>query len=160
MTKTRTGDPLAFIERAVTHEGQGCLIWPYNRTDNGYGLVSYSRPDGRRTTTTAHRLVLSRTAGPPPSRRHQAAHEPKVCRNPACVNPAHLRWATPAENTADQIVDGTRPHNYLTPEQVSDVRASPDSRAVLAARYGVSVNAIRAAQLGKTHRTTALERTR
>lgn len=149
--KTKAGDPLAFIERAVTHKGAGCLIWPYGRTADGYGQVTYQTTEGRRTTTTAHRLVLTRTAGPAPSGAHLAAHEPKVCHTPACVNPAHLRWATVAENAADQIIDGTRPHGWLTPADVRAVRASSEPSTALAARYGVSSAAVRMARSGKNH---------
>lgn len=151
MTKTRAGDPLAFIEMAVAHVGPGCLIWPFGRTAEGYGQLTYRRSDGRRSTTTAHRLVLQRTAGPAPSTRHHAAHEPKVCHTPACVNPAHLRWATPVENAADQIADGTRPYGWLSPADVRAIRASGDSRAALAAKYGVSGPAITMARRGKNH---------
>lgn len=149
--KTKAGDVLAFIERAVTHEGPGCLIWPFGHTQHGYGLVAYTRQDGRRTTTTAHRLVLHRTAGPPPTRGHVAAHEPKVCHTPDCVNPAHLRWATAVENAADQIIDGTRRHGWLSPDDVRAIRASSEPSAALAARYGVSGTAVRLARAGKTH---------
>lgn len=143
---------MAFARRAARHTGADCLPWPYNANQSGYGLIGCRRPDGRRSTTTAHRVVLELVAGPAPAPRMQAAHG---CGNRLCVNPAHLWWAEPADNTADQIADGTRPGSYLTPEQVREVRASSDPRAVLATRYGVSVNAIRAAQLGQTHRRVA-----
>jgi hypothetical protein len=44
--------------------------------------------------------------GEPPSAEHQAAHS---CGKGhlGCVNPKHLRWATPSENINDQLAHGT-----------------------------------------------------
>jgi HNH endonuclease len=44
--------------------------------------------------------------GPAPSPRHQVAHS---CGkgHEGCVNPRHLRWATPKENSADMVLHGT-----------------------------------------------------
>lgn len=151
MTKTKAGDPLAFIEMAVAHVGKGCLIWPFNRNQDGYGLVSYTKPNGRRSTTTATRLVLERTAGPAPSRSHQAAHKPKICHNPGCVNPAHLRWATAAENNADQLADGTWPHRRLTLADIRALRSGAETAAAVARRVGVSSTAAQLARNGKNY---------
>ncbi len=89
------------IEDAVNSDTDECIIWPHaiDKT-NGYGVLI----DGHRTT--AHRSVTMRFYGPPPSDgKHHSAHS---CMTKACINPRHLRWATPKENTADQIVQGTR----------------------------------------------------
>lgn len=143
---------LAFAQEAAASDSVECLLWPFTTTEAGYGIVRTRKPSGTGwTTTTAHRLVLELAAGPPPCRTHHAAHDPKACTSPSCVNPRHLRWATPAENTADQIVDGTRPYGWLSPADVRAIRASSDSRAALAAKYGVSGTAISLARSGKNH---------
>ena len=149
--KTPAGAALAFIDMAVAYTGPGCLLWPYNRTQQGHGLMGYRRADGRRSTTTAHRLVLERTAGPAPTRRHMAAHAPLVCHTPWCVSPAHLRWATPAENNADQVADGTWPHGRLTLADVRALRTGAETAAAVARRVGVSGTAAQLARSGKNY---------
>lgn len=150
---TRYGDPLAgrtspgslmaFIDRAVAYVGADCLVWPY-RTTQGYGLVEFGG-----IAKYAHRLVLERTSGPPPAAGMQAAHAPLICHNRACVNPAHLRWATPTENHADRVADGTHlrgetsPSSKLTESDVLAIRDDGRPHRVVAATYGVSESNIR-----------------
>lgn len=149
--KTPSGAVSAFIDLAVAHSGPDCLPWPFNRNQRGYGLVNYTKPNGRRSSTTAGRLVLERTAGPAPGTGHHAAHQPKICHNPACVNPAHLRWATAAENNADQLADGTWPHGRLTPADVRSLRSGAETAAAVARRVGISGTAAQLARSGKTY---------
>lgn len=108
------GDPLGggvprgcaipeFIDYAVGYKGNECLVWPFGTVAKGYGSL---RRDGEHWL--AHRLVLTLTQGQAPSLEMEAAHKPWVCHNRLCVNPAHLRWATSAENSDDMLLDGTR----------------------------------------------------
>lgn len=99
---TPPGAPLAFAMAAVDHQGDDCLVWPYAKDRDGYGFLTRNGKYLRAT-----RFVLTLAAGEPPAPDAVAAHLPIACRNPSCVNPRHLRWATPTENNRDQLIDGT-----------------------------------------------------
>lgn len=98
---TPAGAPMLFIERAVSYDGDECLIWPYGVAGAGYGVV-----DVGGVQKYAHRIVCKATKGPPPSEKHEVAHG---CGNGSlgCLTKRHLRWATRAENFADKLLHGT-----------------------------------------------------
>lgn len=138
------GDPegrapthMDWLIEAVNRDTAECIDWPFGKT-NGYGVI---RVAGR--TTGAHRHACEMAHGPAPE-GHEAAHG---CGRRACVNPAHLRWATPTENQADRLGHGT--HNRgercgihkLTEAEVREIRtlvAAGHRQRALAARFGVS----------------------
>lgn len=76
----------------------GCLIFTGYRNESGYGRVKV----GRRAVL-AHRIVLEHHYGPSDLLGLHA------CDNPPCVNIAHLRYGTQAENVADTIRRGHHP---------------------------------------------------
>lgn len=140
-TPASPGVPLNWLWDLLSREpGEDCVLWPFGRSQNGYGAVK----DGGEQVGT-HRWVCEKVHGPPPGLEHHAAHS---CGNGhlGCVSPWHLRWATPTENMADNVVMGrtnrNRPgsHRSLTPEvvrQIRDLRGAVTQRE-LARRYGTT----------------------
>lgn len=146
---TKAGEPMQFFRKVVlVYEGRECLIWPFARDGNGYGMLY----DGERMRLV-HRLVCEMSNGQSPSRRHHAAHTCGQGRA-GCVTRQHIAWKTPKANNADKRKHGTdnrgSRHNMakLSEEQVLQIRsilpATPASQIAL--RFGVSVSAIRAIQ--------------
>ena len=131
------GSRKAFLESAVAHQGDECMIWPFALGGSGYGNFT---ENGRGTTT--NRYVCERAHGPAPTPKHDAAHS---CRNRACVTPKHLSWKTRTDNMADQLRDGTRVQGErqgqakLTADQVREIRrmAERATRAEIAEQFGV-----------------------
>lgn len=143
----RRGDPLAggrprppkgtahkWLSDHSEHQGDDCLIWPFARNPNGYGVVKLgSKQIG------AHHAMCRLKHGEPPSSRHEAAHS---CGKGhlGCVNPMHLSWKTRSENHADKLLHGT--HN----------RGEQHSMSKLSEQ---DIHAIRALDGHKSHREIA-----
>lgn len=158
----RHGDPLIRLKPAngeaadfyrsvvLAYESDECLLWPFALHWKGYGQM---HRDGRQRRV--HRLVCEDINGPPPTSSHQAAHN---CGNRACCNPRHIRWATPAENQADRIEDGTSNRGEragaakLSRADVLEIRRLKGvaTSKELAARFGISQPQISAIQNGKS----------
>lgn len=146
------GAPRALIRWAASSDTDRCIVWPYGRTLNGYGKVAMFG-----STMSASRAVLLLTSDPPSS-AHHAAHKPIVCHNRLCINPRHLRWATPTENSMDRIKDGTvkcavgqhSGQSKLNCVDVLAIRSSSLSNAALAAQFSVSSSTIRSIRLRHT----------
>lgn len=100
-----------------------CWRWLRYTTPNGYGQFHQ---------VLAHKVFWERENGPVPD----GLELDHLCRNSACVNPAHLEPVTHAEN----MRRGKR--TKLNPDAVREIRASPDEERELARRYGVTPQAI------------------
>ena len=130
------GIPMAWLRSHAQWTGDECLVWPFARAKDGRAHMSAGKPS---------RLMCALVHGAPPSRIYEAAHS---CGNAygGCVNPKHLRWATPKENTADKELHGTLlygirlPQTKLSDEDVRGIRSLKGAIAQrdIASRYGVS----------------------
>lgn len=131
------------LRELMARDSDECALWPLSRTPRGYGQLWF---ENRRRD--AHVVACVLAHGPKPTTAHCAAHGCGVRR---CVNPRHLRWATPKENTADMLLHGTKirgeahPLHKFTEAGVLAVRsafAAGESQAALARRFGITPQAI------------------
>lgn len=137
-----------FIDGALAFSGDDCLMWPFVRNHDGYG--TYRR--GKKKIKV-HRVICRIVNGQPPSDKHQAAHScGRGC--DGCVNPNHLSWKTPKENSEDTVRHGKSPRGEryglarLTESKVRELRAryaGGEKQTHLAAEFGVSVGAVHGA---------------
>lgn len=117
-----------------------CWPWAGNINRLGYGTVSR----GASRSDRAHRVSYELNVGPIP----EGMHVLHSCDNRRCVNPAHLRTGTHAENMRDLVERkrlpdrrGERANNSkLTEDQVRAIRvrrAAGERQIALAREYGV-----------------------
>ncbi len=126
-----------------------CRPWIKGLDAKGYGRTFFA---GRRVL--AHRVALFLSGRLNPDRLH-ALHS---CNNPPCCNPAHLRWGTQKENIRQAAQDGRfgcrkgelSPRAILTDAQALEIRASPETSAALARRFGVSRTAVYMVRAGRS----------
>jgi len=122
-----------------------CWLWTGYLNGTGYGQFQVN---GKKVL--AHRLSWL-LAGNTIPEGHEICHAPhEICGNTNCVNPAHLRVGTHAENMRDQIRDGTtirgtrHPNHRLTEDQVRAIRANPENKThrALAEQFGIKRQSI------------------
>lgn len=143
------GEVIAFLKALVGTTELECILWPYGLQKNGYGsAIRYGS-----VSNGPHRIMCILAHGDPPNQQYQAAH---ACHNSACVNPNHLRWATPLENTQDRVLanrcaKGERQHlARITASQVLEIRNCSGRTLELARRFGVHRTTIQRARKKST----------
>lgn len=143
-----------FDEVVLKYDGADCLIWPFSKSRGGRAQINVGgRPQ------YVQRLACQFVHGDPPSQAHQAAHS---CGNGhlSCVNPRHIRWATPIENAADKEAHGTVPRGEkhknarLTEGDVRAIKIALQNMGIseVAKKWGVSRGAIAAIKRGENWR--------
>jgi hypothetical protein len=145
-SKRGHGQTVKWLVSMRGYAGDDCLIWPFSRLKSGYGNFGVN---GRQYY--AHRFMCELVNGPPPSKRHQAAHS-CGCGASGCVNPKHLSWKTQLENERDKAAHGVSAWTHrngkrykLTPQQVIEIRSLEGKRTPteLEQQFGVTRSNIR-----------------
>ena len=140
----------------ITKTEAGCWIYGGAKDKWGYTHIGVK---GKRIQ--AHRYSYEHYKGPI-TVGLQILHS---CDNNACVNPEHMSLGTDADNRRDAQLKGRttwgekNSHAVLTADQVLEIRklykkvhAKKSNAKELAARFGVSSNAINAIACGRTWR--------
>lgn len=136
---TMKGEPLRFLQGVVENPPAGCVLWPYAKHPLGYGRLRVGKK-----MVPAHRLGWEMYHGKEMRDGMHAAHAPGICHEPSCVNPTHIREATPTENHADKHVDGTvtcgENHHAarLCEADVRAIRSDVRVHTKIASDYGIA----------------------
>ena len=133
----------AFWSHVADRRPSACWPWTAGRTGSGYGCLHYG---GK--LVYAHRLAYELAHGellPGQVVRH-------TCHNPLCVNPAHLKAGTHADNMQDMARAGRVRHNVLTQAAVARIRTTAAPATLLAAEFGCSPTAVHMARRGETYK--------
>lgn len=94
--KRRTREEVAQLLMAnATPDESGCLVWQGALTSAGYGRMSWTSDEGH-VIRGAHRLAYHLAVGPVPDDHLKSIDH--LCRNRACVEPAHLELVSQREN--------------------------------------------------------------
>jgi hypothetical protein len=142
--RVANGTAKRWVHEHARHRGRKCLIWPFARLQNGYGVV---RMNGAGSMQIASRAMCEVAHGKPPKPWYEASHS---CGNGGCVNPMHLKWKTPSDNRADKNRHGTairgsqHSRSKLSEGNVRKIRSLKGlvTQSSLAKRFGVAPSLI------------------
>jgi hypothetical protein len=119
--------------------GTPCWMWLLKRDDDGYGRYYI----GEGVFVPAYRYFYEQAHGP----IHPRAQIDHLCRNPPCVNPAHLEPVTRAEN----IRRGrTCSLTYDDVDEIRSMLAAGYTQKAIAQQFGVSSTTIRSIKRGRS----------
>lgn len=161
-----------FWKKADVRGPDECWLWKASTTRNGYGQFGLG-PRGQHRMISAHRFAYFLGHGVDPG----AFHVCHRCDEKRCQNPAHLFLGTAADNIHDCLAKGRFPigENHYTqrhPEfirvgearqsaklrevEVIEIRrlyaAGGTSHSILARKFGVAMETIRAIVIRKNWR--------
>lgn len=142
-------DVARFWSKVDTRAGHGprgdCWVWTAALAVTGYpnGFVVLGK------TFRASHVALMLDNRPRPSLDLIALHN---CDNKVCVNPAHLRWGTDAENHEDHRQRGERGARWLADDTVREILRSDERNTDIAHRLGLSASTICNIRKGRFHR--------
>lgn len=111
----------------------GCWKWTGCHNSDGYGRMSFNGQN-----TGVHCVIWRIFYGDPCG--FSVLHK---CDNPGCPRPDHLFLGSQADNVADMVFKGRHavmrgeknPRAILSPSDVLAIRASKESKAILARRF-------------------------
>lgn len=130
-----------FWEKVDVRGPDECWLWTAAVNEHGYGVL---RPAGERTGRTIKAHRYSAELAGMDIRGRSVLH---ACDNPPCVNPAHLRPGTQAENSRDMAERGrsTRGERSSTAKlteadvrEIRERRKAGEMMHVIAEAFGTS----------------------
>jgi hypothetical protein len=163
LKRSGKGAKALWVFAHANYAGDDCLIWPFKRNPNGYGMLSY-----KAQLTWAHRFMCIVAHGEPPAGKTDAAHS---CGhgNQGCVNPRHLSWKSKRENMLDQRQHGTARNAWwgakgkLKPAEVISIRALKGKKTAIeiAKDYPhITANTVRTVLRGVTWKNVKIDQTK
>ena len=141
---TSHGEPRALLDSVLAMPSwpAECIDWPFGCDSEGYGRLRVGS-----IKRGVHQLACEHRHGPRPEGmevRHLCGRG-----RSGCFNPAHLEWASHADNMTDTVAHGTHTRgerngrHKLTDDQVAEIRrmyvgrGGPTQQSI-ADQYGVS----------------------
>lgn len=106
----------------IEEQSSGCIHWTGTISRLGYGQIGVNNK-----TFLSHRLVANAILGPIPKDKPFVCH---TCDNPKCLNPDHLFYGSPKDNSQDMSkkkrfkpqIGVSNNSSKLTEEQVKEIK--------------------------------------